>query len=318
MDEHRQDTTEEPRGRAGLVALVGRANVGKSSLLNRLLGEKVSIVSPIAQTTRNLIRGILTEPRGQLAFLDTPGVHRASADLGRLMNRIARASVKGVDAVALVLDRSVPPGEEDEGWMRRMLRREPGTRLFAVLNKVDRAGGHAAAYRALWERLAAAGEGAGAAAVSAPAWLEVSALAGTGTGELLDTLFSAMPVHPPLFPEDVLTDFPRKLAMADIIREKLLGRLHSELPHRVAVEVDDIADDGKTLRVSATIFVERESQKGIVIGQKGRLLRAVRRASQRELEAIYERSAAVVEVRVKVEPHWTRNFWFLKRLGYAT
>lgn len=296
-------------GRAGMVALVGRANSGKSTLLNRFLGEKVSIVSPVAQTTRNLIRGILTEPRGQIVFLDTPGVHKAESDLGRIMNRIARKSVEGVDAVLLVLDTSTAPRIEDDGWMRR-LAREPELPVIAALNKTDRPGSDAQPYRDLWVSIA------GETAADRPAWRPVSALDGTGADALLETLWTLMPEGPLLFPEDVLTDFPRKLAVADAIREKYFEVLEQELPHSIAVWVEQIDEtEGGGWDVSATVYVQRHSQKGIVIGNKGRLLRRVHRAASRDLSAIYERDVRV-HLWVKVEKDWSRNYWLLKKLGY--
>jgi len=307
-----------PELRAGMVALVGRANTGKSSLLNALLGEKVSIVSPVAQTTRNLIRGMLNEPRGQMVFLDTPGMHQAPSDLGRIMNRVARAAVEGVDAVLLVLDSSQPPRVEDDGWMRRLLRRAEGdaaTRFF-LLNKRDLGARHAADYRALCDQLTADLAAQGLAG-EAPRWREISAQTGAGLADLLTELFDRMPCQPPLFPADVLSDFPRKLAIGDFIREKLIGRLRAEMPHRVAVEVDDVRDepDGGWF-VTGAIYVEQPSQKGIVIGHKGRTLRAIRRASEKELSAMYERPVRV-DLMVRIEKNWSRNFWFLKRLGYV-
>ncbi len=313
---HAPEQTEPPETTparpCGMVALVGRANVGKSSLLNRMLGEKVSAVSPVAQTTRRALRGIRNEPRGQIVLLDTPGVHRARSDLGRHMNRAARAAVEGVDAVALVFDRSRPPEAEDEGWIRRLLRAEddaPG--VVAVLNKCDLPGNRADAYRRAWEEAAA-----GRPAPPPVAWIEVSAVTGEGVDRLLDALFARLPVGPPLFPEDILTDYPRRLAVADVIREKLYGRLDDELPHRAAVEVDAFEETGEGWNVGAAVFVERPSQKGIVIGHKGRRLRAVRRAAEAELLAQLGHPVKIA-LRVKVEPHWTRNYWFLKRLGYV-
>ena len=289
--------------RAGIVAIVGRANVGKSTLLNAILEEKVSIVSPVAQTTRNAIRGILTEPRGQLVFIDTPGVHRAQNDLGRIMNKMARASVEGADVILLVLDPSDPPREEDEGWMRRL--QKGTTTVVLLLNKADQNPQFAEAYRKLWT------------AEAPPAhWATVSALAGTGVKELVDQLFGLMPQSPLLFPADILTDYPRKLNIADIIREKLFGVLREELPHSIAVWIEKIDEVENEWNVEASIYVNKPSQKGIVIGEKGRLLRKIKRSSEAELAAMYDRPISV-KLWVKVEPNWTRNFWLLKKFGYV-
>jgi GTPase len=296
-------------GRAGMVAVVGRASVGKSSLVNAMLGEKVSIVSHVPQTTRNVIRGILTEPRGQIVFLDTPGVHKAPGDLGRVMNRAARGSIEGVDAVMLVLDGSTRPREEDEGWMRKLYR-EAAPCVFA-LNKKDCGGEFIPALREIWERVLREG-GAPREAI----WHPTSAATGEGVQELLGRLFHLMPQGAHLFPDDVLTDFPRKLAIADVVREKLYRDLREELPHAVAVWIEKIDEGEKGWTVEGTIYVDKSSQKGIVIGEKGRLLRKVRRASEAELTSIYERPVRLV-LWVKVEKNWSRNFWMLRKLGYV-
>lgn len=334
------DSSSAAPFRAGIVAIVGRANVGKSSLVNAILGEKVSIVTPVAQTTRNVIRGILTEPRGQLVFHDTPGVHKAVGDLGRVMNRIARTSIEGADVAMLVLDSSQPPRDEDRGWMSRLQRE--AIPVVAVLNKSDLGAGQAAALRAAWDAAASTpappagdrgeggepagdrappgpptpGEGGPPRALPAVLWLEASATTGAGVPELVARLFELVPVGPQLFPDDVLTDFPRKLAIADVIREKLFAGLRDELPHAVAVWVEDLQETEQDWRVRAHIYVNKHSQKGIVIGEKGRGLRRVRRAAEAELASIYERPVKL-DLWVKVEEKWDRNFWLLKKFGYV-
>lgn len=295
--------------RSGIVAVVGRANVGKSSLVNHLLREKVSIVSPVAQTTRNVIRGILTEERGQVVFLDTPGVHKASRDLGRLMNKIARASIEGVDVVLLVLDGGEPPRMEDEGWMRRVAR-DPSSAVF-VLNKEDLHGKRHDDYRALWRRVA---EETGSG--QQPHWVVTSAVTGQGTVGLLDVLVARLPLGPLLFPRDMLTDFPRKLIIADVVREKYLPRLTDELPHCLAVWIDEVDEEGDRWLAHGKIYVQRSSQKGIVIGKKGRLLKRVVQEATQELSEMYECEVRL-DLVVTVEKKWDRNFWILRRLGYA-
>ncbi len=301
--------TDSTTSRCGMVAVVGRANVGKSTLLNAILGEKVSIVSPVAQTTRNLVRAILTEPRGQIAFLDTPGVHKAEYDLGRLMNQVARSSIEGTDMVLLVLDSSSKPKQEDEGWIRRLVTQD--IPVVVALNKSDRPKRYASDYKAFWSRVAEEKQSARTAA-----WLEVSGLSGNGIPELTAHLFSKLPEGPMLFPEDVLTDFPRKLNMADVVREKYFAVLRDELPHAMAVEIEEIEEQESGWTVRGTIFVEKNSQKGIVLGAKGRLLKKISREASEELAEIYGHPVAL-ELWVKTEPGWTKNFWMLKRLGYA-
>lgn len=305
-----------PELHCGLIAVVGRANAGKSTLLNAIFQEKVSIVSPVAQTTRTLIRAILTEPRGQprpgrgqLVFLDTPGVHKASHDLGRTMNRIARLSIEGVDVVLLVLDASEPPREEDRGWMSRLLGVE--TPCVALLNKADRRPGHADEFRKLWGDLAFEKK-----VSKSPAWLSASALTGQGVPELVDFLFEAVPQGPLLFPEDVLTDYPRKLNIADVVREKYFAVLRDELPHALAVEIETVEEKEDGWKAAGTILVEKSSQKGIVLGSKGRLLKRVRQEAEKDLAEMYGHPVSL-DLWVKVEKNWSRNYWMLKRLGYV-
>ena len=296
-------------GKAGIVSIVGRTNVGKSTLVNHLLGEKVSIVSDTVQTTRNLIRAILTEERGQIVFLDTPGVHKAKGELGKNLNKAARSSVEGVDAILLVLDGSKKPALEDDGWFRRIAREE--VPCIIALNKSDLHSNRADDYKTLWKEIKAEKE-----STQEPVWVSVSALHGDGMAGLLDTLFETIPVGPLLFPDDILTDYPRKLNMADVIREKLFFRLHEELPHAVAVWIEDINEGEKKWTVDATIYVERHSQKGIVIGEKGRLLKWVREQAEKELYEMYG-VRFKLKLWVKVEKNWRKNFWMLKKFGYA-
>jgi GTP-binding protein Era len=301
---------------------VGRANVGKSSLINAILEEKVSIVSPVAQTTRNVVRGILTEPRGQLVFLDTPGVHKAGSDLGKMMNRMARASVEGCDR-----------GDVGGGWIGAAARRgsgldDPpaarGLPVVIVVNKGDLGAGRADQFRRVWQECAARAaefpdahpDGTPVAPAPEPIWLETAATTGTGVTELVTRLFSLVPVGPYLFPADVLSDYPRKLAIADVIREKLYGSLRDELPHSVAVWVEKFEDTDPVWKVGAVIYVTKPSQKGIVIGTKGRILRKVKRSAEGELETMYGRPVQV-ELWVKIEKDWNKNFWLLKKFGYS-
>ena len=303
------DEIENIETRAGVVAVVGRTNAGKSTLLNALLGEKVSIVSDTVQTTRNIIRAILTEPRGQIVFLDTPGVHKAQGELGKNLNKMARSSVNGADAVLLVLDASSRPWQEDDGWMRRLAKES--TPCLILLNKTDLGTSFVETYKALWKNIA---DEKGTAV--APVWIEGSALNGAGLTELTQALFAMVPEGPLLFPEEMLTDYPRKLNIGDVIREKLFDRLHDELPHCIAVWVETIEEGEKEWQVEADIYVERHSQKGIVIGEKGRLLKSVKHHAEKELAEMYGRPVRLT-LWVKVEKDWRKNFWILRKLGYA-
>ena len=303
-----ENQNSENISRCGIIAIVGRANVGKSTLLNQMLEEKVSIVSDVAQTTRNLIRAILTEPRGQLVFLDTPGIHRAASDLGKIMNRTARQAIEGADAVLLLLDGTARPRDEDRGWMKKLAKRDM-TCIFAI-NKADAWVQHESSYRELWQEVSAA-----APDPPASQWITISARTGLGIPKLLSQLFAVVPPGPQLFPENVLTDFPRRWNISDIVREKLFTELYAELPHDLGVGVNDIIETADHWDVYVTLYVNRPTQKGIVIGHKGRLLRKVRRQAEKELKEMYGLPVKL-ELWVKVEKNWTKNFWILRELGY--
>jgi GTP-binding protein Era len=301
--------TENNNQRAGVVAVIGRTNVGKSTLLNALLGEKVSIVSDTVQTTRNVIRAILTEERGQIVFLDTPGVHKAEGDLGKNLNKMARSAIGGADAALLVLDASSKLWVEDEGWMRRLMKDE--TPCVILLNKIDLGTGYLERYKEKWAEISAEKQ-----SKLKPIWVEASALNGNGLTELSDALFALLPAGPHLFPEEILTDYPRKLNISDVIREKYFDRLHDELPHCLAIWVESIEETPAKWKVEAEVYVERHSQKGIVIGEKGRLLKSVQYQAEKELKEMYG-VPFKVKLWVKVEKDWRKNFWILKKLGYA-
>ncbi|MDA1044838.1 MAG: GTPase Era [Verrucomicrobia bacterium] len=306
-----EDNASNPEYRAGIVAIVGRANVGKSTLLNQILGEKVSITSAVAQTTRNSIRGIHTEARGQLVFLDTPGVHKARHDLGKLMNKTARAAIEGSDVGLLVLDTPRIPRDEDEGWMRKLAKSK--LELVFALNKEDSTETKfEQAYRDLWQSICSE--------ISEPPnveWVSISAATGSGVPKLCHLLFQRVPLGPPLFDEDIITDFPRQLAIADIVREKFFQYLKDELPHEIAVKVTDLTETEGRWNVQADILVNRQSQKGIVIGHKGRVLKNVTERAQKELSEMYDVRVSL-QLWVKVEKDWARNFWILKQLGHIS
>ena len=299
---------------AGIATIVGRANTGKSSLLNALLGEKVAVVSPVAQTTRRPVRGMLNEPNLQIVFLDTPGIRQASHSLSSMLNRTARGLVTGSDVVLLLLDASLPPQDEDRGWMQKLAAEsEP---VFAILNKRD-LGSRRAAYEAAWAETLEKNRARDPAFAPPPLrWFETSAATGEGLPELLAALRAAMPSSPPLFPPDMLTDDPLPFFIADVIRGQINTRLSAELPHAIAVAVDQIAETEEAVNVTATIFVEKQSQRPIVIGQHARMIRDIRRAAEKELADIFGQKHKL-ELWVKVEPNWSRNYWMLKKFGYV-
>jgi GTP-binding protein Era len=301
---------ETPAKRCAVIGVVGRTNVGKSTLVNQLVGEKISIVSPVVQTTRNTIRGVLTEPRGQLVFVDTPGLHKSESQLGTLMNRMARHAAANVDALLVVFDGSCEPQIEDDGWMRRALFAEQPCVFF--LNKSDMTPSCAPAYRELWDKV----QQEKGKTREVPC-LRGSAESGDGLRELVQALFGfTSPTEQLLYDPETLTDYPRKLAIADVIREKLFAKIYEEVPHEVGVRVDAIEEHDKQWHVTVTIFVNRASQKGFVLGPKGRTLRYVRRLAEPELSGMFGVEVEL-QIWVKVEKNWMKNFWLLREMGYA-
>ena len=294
--------------RVAVVAVVGRTNAGKSTLVNQLVGEKVSIVSPCEQTTRNTIRGIVSEKRGQLVLLDTPGLHKAVGTLGRLLNRMARRSAAGTDVVCVVFDAAEPPRLEDVGWMQRIARERPEKTVF-VLNKADCSPFFEAEYRAAWAEIPKE-EG------FSPAWVKAIATTEGGANAVADALFALADEGEPLFDEDIVTDYPRKLTIADVIREKYIGKLFQELPHELGILVNRIDEcKGGEWRVKADVIVNRESQKPMAIGKGACIVKGVRKAAEKELREIYGVKVSL-ELTVRVERNWLKNERLLVEMGY--
>lgn len=300
----KEETCEK---KAAIVGIVGRTNAGKSTLVNALVGEKVSIVSPVEQTTRNTVRGIVSDPRGQLVLVDTPGLHKAEGPLGRLLNGMARASSAGTDILCLVFDASNAPQMEDEGWMARVAREKPGKCIF-VLNQCDKSPFFETMYHDSW---AAAHMDCGVS----PTWVKVSAKTGEGLAALADALYGMAEPGPALFDDDIVTDYPRKLAIADVVREKLLARLFQEIPHEIGVAVKDISERNGVWDVNVAIYVNKPSQKGMVIGSGGRTLKYARKAAEPELSDMFGVKVRL-ELWVKVEQNWMKNDRLLSEMGY--
>ncbi len=286
--------------------MVGRPNVGKSTLVNALVGSKVSITSSRPQTTRNTIRGVVTlpvsgEPEYQIVLVDTPGLHKPRTSLGERLNKLVYGTLAEADAVVFVLDATQEIGPGD----RRIAERVTGTSVILVVNKVD-----IASPRQIVEQLA---ESAG---WDFAAYVPLSALTSDGLDLLLGELTQLLPEGPLYFPRDAKTDQPEQLLIGEIVREKFLERLREELPHSLTVMVRDLEErKNGMLYVDALVVVERESQKGIVIGKGGELLAAAGGEARREIETLLG-ARVYLDLRVRVEKDWQRNPQLLDRLGF--
>ncbi len=300
--------------RSGFVTLVGRPNVGKSTLLNQLVGSKVAIVSDRPQTTRAAIRGVRTTPDDQIVFVDTPGIHKPRTPLGERTNQRAVATLGEVDVVCLLVEADSPIGAGDR--FVAGLVQQVATPKLLIVNKIDRAGKPAIA-----EHLATAARDLG----DFDAYLPLSARTGDGVVPLLGEIESRLPEGPRYYPEGVVTDQPETFVAAELVREKLLAVARDELPHSITVSVEeledipdadtDVDDPDQILRLRADISVERDSQKGIVIGRGGRVLKDAGTAARQELEALLG-VRVYLETRVRVERDWQRRAHALDRLGY--
>jgi GTP-binding protein Era len=291
--------------RAGIVAVVGRPNVGKSSLVNALVGQKVAIVSDKPQTTRFPVRGVLDGPDFQLVFTDTPGFHKPRTLLGERLNARVGDATSDVDVVLQVVDGAAGVGRGDAFVAERHVRSHSGPKVCA-LNKIDRL-----RHPEVVRQLLAAAEVAAFDEI-----VPISALTGKGLDELRDVLVRLVPEGEPLFPVGEVTDTPLEIRIAELVREKALAMAREEVPHSVAVLVEELRrDDAKGLvHISCTIFVERDSQKGILIGAGGRTLKEIGTQARLELEPLVG-ARVFLELRVKVQREWQRDPIAMQRLG---
>lgn len=297
-------------GRAGMVSIVGRPNVGKSTLLNKILGEKVSIVSKVPQTTRNQIRGIFTDERGQIVFVDTPGVHKGSDQLDKFMNQSAYGITSEADVIIHLVDANDRVGMEEEDLVRRFV--DMKVPIILGLNKVDMKGKNISQYITLWEKVS------GKPIQESPnvTLLPLSGKDGTNVTKLIDLVFELLPEGERLYPEDTICDIPQKMVIADEIREKLYLLLNDELPHSIAVIVDTVEQrKGKLLYIQAVIIVERDSQKSIVIGKSGSVLKKVGSLARKDLEDLLD-SKVFLELFVKLQKDWRDSPSLLQDMGY--
>jgi GTP-binding protein Era len=290
--------------RSGIVAVVGRPNTGKSTLVNALVGTKVAVVSDKPQTTRRDIRGILTTQDHQVVFTDTPGFHKPKTLLGSRLNELVGDATEGVDAVVLVVDANAGVGRGDAFVYERQIAKLPCAKLCAV-NKLDLVRG-----QGMVPQLQAAAD-LGAFDEIVP----VSARTGHGVDLLRRLIIGRLPEGPPLYPADQVTDQPMDARLEEIVREKALALMREEVPHSVAVVVDELEREGDLTRVHATIVVERDSQKGIVIGKGGEMLKTIGTRARAEMEPLLQ-TRVFLELHVKVLREWQRDPKALRRLGF--
>ncbi|GFO55530.1 GTPase Era [Geomonas sp. Red276] len=290
--------------RSGFVSIVGRPNVGKSTLLNRILGEKIVITSDKPQTTRNRIQGIHNVPGGQIVFIDTPGIHRAKSRLNKFMVEEALSAVEGVDLILFLVDGGADPAKE-AGMIKEVLSGVT-VPVILVLNKID-----LIPKGDLLERMLCYGE-----CFPFKEIIPISAMSGDGVDQLVQLVHGLLPEGPCYFPEDILTDVPERFVVAEIIREKIFRLTHDEVPYSVAVVVDSFKErENGTVAISATINVERDSQKGIIIGRRGDMLKRIGTQARQEIEQLLD-TKVFLELFVRVSPEWSDNTRMLKEFGY--
>ncbi len=299
------DTEQDTPFRAGTVAVIGRPNVGKSTLVNALVGAKVSIVSPRPQTTRHRVLGIATFPEGQLLLVDTPGIHREQKRaMNRMMNRAARGAVEGVNAALLVVEAG---RWTEEDTLAHAALRASGVPVVLAVNKVDKV----ADKTALLPFIAQVADGREFAAVH-----PVSAMKTKGLEALVKTLLALVPESAPLYDEDEITDRSQRFLAGELVREQLMLRLGEELPYSTTVEIEKFEEDDGLLRIAAVVWVEREGQKPIVIGKGGERLKAISTGARVGMEKLFG-GKVFLETWCKVREGWSDDEAALRRFGYS-
>jgi len=291
---------------SGFVSIVGRPNAGKSTLLNALVGQKIAIVADKPQTTRTSIQGVVTLPNAQIVFVDTPGIHKADSSLNKRLMQTVRNSVEERDLLLFVTDAHRTFSAEDRKAID--LARRTEVPVLCLLNKVDLLPSKAALLP-LIEQYKAAYEFA--------EFVPISAIRKIGLEDLVATILKYLPVGPAYFPEDYLTDQPERFLAGELIREKVLLATRDEVPHSVAVNIDKWEETPRITRIYATIRVERDGQKAIVIGAGGGMLKQIGTQARKEMEHIFERKI-YLDLHVRVEPGWRENRAFLNTLDWRT
>lgn len=311
-EEEKFDEQDEAQGpgpregfKAGFIAIIGRPNVGKSTLMNRLLGHKISIISEKPQTTWNRILGIKTLPSAQLLFLDTPGIHRAHALFNREMVKTAMKALEDADLVLWMVEAPAPLTEDDQLILQAL--KTVKTPVILAINKIDLV--KKVELLPVIERFAQL--------FPFKEIVPISATLGDNMDRLEALLISYLPEGPPFYPPDQLTDQPERFIIGELIREKVFHLLHQEIPYSVAVEVEEMKErkEKPLIDIQATIYVEKDSQKGIIIGSQGRMLKKIGQLAREEIEALLA-SQVFLNLWVKVRPHWRKDEEALRRLGY--
>lgn len=290
--------------KSGFVAIVGRPNVGKSTFMNYVLGQKIAIMSDKAQTTRNKIQGVYTKDNAQIVFLDTPGIHKPKHELGEFMVKSAYSALKEVDAVLFMVNVSEKRGPGDDFIIEKL--KGIKTPIFLVLNKID-----LVTPEVLLERVESYKDALDFAGV-----FPISVLQGNNVNELMEVLIEALPEGPQYYPADQITDHPEYFVVSELIREKILQLTQEEIPHSVAVTVDKMQkDEFDKVHVYANIIVERKSQKGIIIGKGGRLLKEIGTRARSDIQQLLG-NKVYLELWVKVEKDWRKRKSNLQEYGY--
>ncbi|WP_017319347.1 GTPase Era [Mastigocladopsis repens] len=293
-----------PGFKSGFIGIIGRPNVGKSTLMNQLVGQKIAITSPVAQTTRNRLRGILTTPEAQLIFVDTPGIHKPHHQLGEVLVQNAKIAIESVDVVLFVVDGSVSCGTGDR-YIADLLSRST-TPVILGLNKIDEQLQDSQTIDDSYTQLAKSHQWQTA---------KFSAKTGVGLPELQQLLIQQLETGPLYYPPDLVTDQPERFIMGELIREQILLLTREEVPHSVAIAIDLVEETPTITRVLSTVHVERDSQKGILIGKGGAMLKAIGSAAREQIQKLIA-GKVYLELFVKVQPKWRQSRTRLAELGY--
>lgn len=291
--------------KSGFVAIIGRPNVGKSTLMNELVGQKIAITSPVAQTTRNRLRGILTTEQTQIIFVDTPGIHKPHHELGRVLVQNAQTAIEIVDVILFVIDSSTVAGGGDR-YIVELLEKTQNP-VIVGLNKSDIQGNAQHKLDESYQQLIK------------PHWqvVKFSALNGSGLDTLQNVLIEQLEEGPYYYPPDLVTDQPERFIMGELIREQILLLTREEIPHSVAINIEKVEETSKLTKVFAAINVERDSQKGIIIGKNGTMIKEIGSQAREQIQKLIS-GEIYLELFVKVEPKWRQSRMRLAEFGYTT